>query len=139
MKYDKRIRKLTARLFEKEAELEEAKDALVDQQHSQRTRDIVLLASPTNQQKILDTPGSKFAERREGVLVAEVANMKNQLTRAEADNMFLSNAVKAAVSHDGNIPDAMYREAMRICQRLGNRPRGHKSKSTPATSSGHRL
>lgn len=114
-----RIRRLQERLFEKDAQLEEAKDALVDQQHSQRTRDIVMLASPTNQQKALDTPGvpTNFAVRREGILVAEVSNMKNELTRAEADNKFLSNAVKSAVQYKGKIPDTMYREAMRICER----------------------
>ena len=118
--FKKKIHRLQERLFEKQAELEDAKDALVDQQHSQRTRDIVMLASPTNQQAKmnLETPGTN---RREGILTAQVSNMKNELTRAEADNVFLSNAVQSAVQHQGNIPDTMYREVMRICDRIGHR------------------
>lgn len=114
----RQVLRLKEKLYEKEVELEEAKDALIDRQHAQSIQDIVLLASPTISQRQMAGYTPKAVVRKENVLAAEVANMKNALTRAEADNQFLSNTVKAAVRQKGNIPDSMYAEAMRICDRL---------------------
>ena len=126
------IRRLKEKLLEKAAELEDAKDSLIDLQHSKRTQEIVMLASPTHAPRPSEeTPAALnlFAHRREGLLVGQVANMKNALTRATADNVFLANVVKVAVREQGELPDAMYTEAMRICQRFAEEHR-HGSMET---------
>jgi len=103
----------------KDLELREVQDNLESHLNLEQARKFVALTSPGNSRTAFPRrePVNNAIESHSS-LRAEIANLKNCLTRAEADSFFLSKTVRLALKYHGKIPDVMLTEVKRICKRI---------------------
>ncbi|TMW56966.1 hypothetical protein Poli38472_002891 [Pythium oligandrum] len=109
-------------IIEKTKEVDKVSEEFAQYRQEVRARDwqtILSHGAPQSKQTHHDKRPTEAASKESSLLHgAEFATIKNQLVRAESDNLLLVKAVDVATKHNGTIPEQLKMEVNRIATRL---------------------